>query len=365
MILTLFSPSLNTHREFHSLDLPQIDSVSMDGKEKPESKSEKKAERSSKRLVQSQLNTVPSSVKSSSVSERRPLRQQRNSSSDAEPTTPGAGISELKHIQESLTEIRKSMVKKDDIKSIVTAILSEIKGEIKKEIVAEVKETVSQEIINSVRAQVKDEFENKLDEKAKSFIFETKEIAQGVNLDIANIRERFQEQLKELRTLQNAMKRYKSLTETALTIANQNQQYSQKNNIKFLGWKEKAQENLREDLCEIMKNAAKVDIDPTDILDIHRIPGAEGKSRPVIAKFKNAESKFKVIRHRSREAVKKHFAMFDHLTQMNSQLLRDLNKDEKIESAWYFNGKIFGLDKKGNRHRYDVMDTDGMKLHKL
>ena len=38
----------------------------------------------------------------------------------------------------------------------------------------------------------------------------------------------------------------------AYTLANQNQQYSQKNNIKFLGWKEKAQENLRDDLCTII-----------------------------------------------------------------------------------------------------------------
>ena len=48
------------------------------------------------------------------------------------------------------------------------------------------------------------------------------------------------------------MKRYYILTETAYTLANQNQQYSQKNNINFLGWKEKAQENLRDDLCTII-----------------------------------------------------------------------------------------------------------------
>jgi cytoplasmic iron level regulating protein YaaA (DUF328/UPF0246 family) len=77
----------------------------------------------------------------------------------------------------------------------------------------------------------------------------------------------------------------------------------------------------------------------------------------VIAKFKNSESKIAVIRNRSKEEVKKHFMMFDHLTQRNSQLLRDLNNNEKIQSAWYYNGKIFGLDQKGVRHKYDIMDT--------
>jgi phage-related minor tail protein len=66
---------------------------------------------------------------------------------------------------------------------------------------------------------------------------ETKEITDGVNMDITNIREKFQEHLKELRSMQSQMKQCKSLTESALTLANQNQQYSQKNNIKFLGWK--------------------------------------------------------------------------------------------------------------------------------
>ena len=100
------------------------------------------------------------------------------------------------------------------------------------------------------------------------------------------------------------MKRYKSLTETALTLANQNQQYSQKNNIKFLGWKEKPQENLRDDLCAIMKETVNLTINPADILAIHRIPGTQGKTRPVIAKFNDADTKIKVIRNRSKEEVK-------------------------------------------------------------
>lgn len=340
----------------------------MDGKEKTEKKNEKQVDRSGKslekRLVQSQLkiDSVPSSIRtlrSTNVSDKR--LQQRTSSSDAEPTTPmspGADISgELKRIHESLTEIRESMVKKDDIKSIVAVIMSEMKGEIKNEIISDVKETLTKEVIESVKAQVKDEFESRVDQKVKTFVSKTKEIEDGVNMDLINIREKFQEHLKELRSLQSTMKRYRSLTESALTLANHNQQYSQKNNIKFLGWKEKPQENLREELCVIMKEAAKVTIDPADILAIHRIPGAKGKIRPVIAKFKNSESKITVIRNRSKEEVKKRFKMFDHITQMNSQLLRDLNNDEKIQSAWYYNGKIFGLDQKGVRHKFDIMDT--------
>ena len=331
----------------------------MDGKEKPEKRTDRSGKLQEKRVVQRQL-TLESvrNLRSSNASNTSDKRTQRTSSSDAEPMSPCTDISgELKLIQESLAEIRQSMVKKEDIKNIVTVILSEMKGEIKKEIISDVKESLTEEIIESVKTEVKSEFESRVDQKVKTFVSKTKEIEDGVNMDIANLREKLQEQLKELRSLQNTLKNYRTLTESALTLANHNQQYSQKNNIKFLGWKEKPQENLREELCVVMKQAANVNINPADILAIHRIPGAKGKIRPVIAKFKNAETKINVIRHRSKEDVKQHFMMFDHLTQRNAQLLRDLNNNEKIQSAWYFNGKIFGLDQKGIRHQYDIMDT--------
>ena len=54
-------------------------------------------------------------------------------------------------------------------------------------------------------------------------------------------------------------------------------------NLNVLGWKEKGQENLRDDLCTIMKETIGVIIDPNDILELHRIPGEQGKLRPVIA----------------------------------------------------------------------------------
>lgn len=54
--------------------------------------------------------------------------------------------------------------------------------------------------------------------------------------------------------------------------------------------------------------------------------------------------------------------MHDHLTAMNGHLIRDLNNDDRIDQAWYFNGKIFALDTKGKRHKFDVLDQIGEKL---
>ena len=57
--------------------------------------------------------------------------------------------------------------------------------------------------------------------------------------------------------------------------------------------------------------------------------------------------------------------MFDHITQQNSQLIRQLNKDQRIQSAWYFNGKIFAVDHEGVRHKFDILDSVDRKLKKL
>lgn len=84
---------------------------------------------------------------------------------------------------------------------------------------------------------------------------------------------------------------------TAYTQENQNMQYSkkkQKKNIKSIEWKEKAQADLGTDLKAIMKQTAGVTIEPSDILEIHRIPEEQGRISPVIAKLRNSDSKIKI-----------------------------------------------------------------------
>ena len=126
---------------------------------------------------------------------------------------------------------------------------------------------------------------------------------------------------------------------------------------------EKQNENLHEDLCKILRESVSIELAPADILAIHRIPGrARDGPRPVIAKFRDPETKVRIIKKRSQEKLKKHFAMYDHITAMNSKLIRDLNEDSRIHSAWYFNGKVFGIDSNGNRHRFDILDDIHEKL---
>ena len=54
--------------------------------------------------------------------------------------------------------------------------------------------------------------------------------------------------------------------------------------------------------------------------------------------------------------------MYDHLTPLNTTLLRDLNNDARIQKAWYYNGKVFSLDEKGHRYKFDITDSVSEKL---
>lgn len=63
-------------------------------------------------------------------------------------------------------------------------------------------------------------------------------------MGLTYLQEKFHDQLEELRTIKDSWTQYQAMTETAITLAYNNEQYSQKNNIKFLGWKERGQENL-------------------------------------------------------------------------------------------------------------------------
>jgi hypothetical protein len=104
-------------------------------------------------------------------------------------------------------------------------------------------------------------------------------------------------------------------------------------------------------------------LDQRDILAIHRIPSSNrNHPRPVIVKFLTCEIRKAVIT--KREKMKTCFTMVDHITNMNAQLLKRLRAEEKahvIDSAWYFNGYIFAMDKSGNRHKLDVTDDIDQK----
>lgn len=340
---------------------PQGDS----GLDKKSSSNDKKTP--DRRLVQLNLKSVPASIKNSVVSEKSAAKKtKRNSSTDCDSPNGPPDLDttgDIRLIHEGIADIKNTMVRKTDVKEIVTSIISELKSEIKSEILAEVKATIMPELTQSVTDKIKTEFNDKIDTKTKEFEHQTKEISDGFQLEFETLREKFSTQAKELRELKQNLKECQHVADAAVVLANNNQQYSQKSNIKFTNWQESEHENLRSDLCRILKETVNIDLDASDVLAIHRVPGGNrGGPRPVIAKFRDTDTKIKVIKNRSKDEIKKRFVMHDHLTQMNAQLIKTLNLDERIKGAWYYNGKVFAEDHGGKRHRFDILDKVSDKV---
>ncbi|CAG2190712.1 unnamed protein product [Mytilus edulis] len=117
-------------------------------------------------------------------------------------------------------------------------------------------------------------------------------------------------------------------------------------------------------LKEEIENTGKLDvnIDPSEIVAAHRIPGKPGKPRPILVKFLRMESKIALLRNRKLINEKLEVRISDDVTRLNQGLLNRLYLHEDVTSAWYFNGHIYGTDNNGERHRFDIYDNIKQKI---
>jgi hypothetical protein len=77
-----------------------------------------------------------------------------------------------------------------------------------------------------------------------------------------------------------------------------NEQYSRKKSIKIYNMKESRGEHLIQDFVGSLKEKVNVEISPSEIVAMHRIPGKHGAPRPVIVKFLRMENKITVLKNR-------------------------------------------------------------------
>ncbi|KAK3103118.1 hypothetical protein FSP39_016622 [Pinctada imbricata] len=332
------------------------------------------------------IDEVPEEIRLQKVSDKPPpTKRDRTSSSRSDGDDSVLFRSDLTEIKESMTKTLQSIFNRKEIEEIVKESMKEMVKSLKDEILKDIKEDIKKEIKEEIKSgmvkeinetnsneleKLKDSCENQMKEmktEMKEKNFNLNEKYEGTNLDIHCLREKLNKQEAELRKIRGKIKECEKSSKEVQNLANYNHQYSQKNNIKVLHWRETRGENLRRDFCEILQQEADVSLDKRDVLAIHRIPHGDksGKSgpRPVIIRLINSEAKIAVMRNR--KSLKEHFTLLDHLTPQNNNLLRKLREHPKIESAWHFNTRIYAFDCEGNKHRFDVCDDIDFKLRNV
>ncbi|CAG2219960.1 unnamed protein product [Mytilus edulis] len=155
----------------------------------------------------------------------------------------------------------------------------------------------------------------------------------------------------DLRKMREVVDENNKKATESVRLGNWNEQYSRKKNVKIYHLPENRNEDLPHSLLNELKNQVKLDINPSEVVAMHRIPGKEGNPRPVLIKFLRMDTKISLLRKKKaiNEALKVRIG--DDITKLNQGLLNRLYQHDNVISSWYFNGHVYGSDEEGTRHR--------------
>ena len=150
---------------------------------------------------------------------------------------------------------------------------------------------------------------------------------------------------------------------TCLKWANQNEQYSRRNNIKT-----SENEDTRLSVCNFLKDKLGIkskagDIDAAHILPkgVNQIGQKDERPPNIIVKFMSRDARDEAIRRR-KQLKGSGIVILEDLTAMNVKLMNRVNNHDQIERSWSQDGKIIGLSKAGTKIRFELFDNIQNKL---
>ncbi|VDI48105.1 Hypothetical predicted protein [Mytilus galloprovincialis] len=204
-----------------------------------------------------------------------------------------------------------------------------------------------------------EEFNTKLRERTGKL----KDELDALNIDNENFKERLRIKDRQIEELQEKVADCNHRSIDALKSANYNEQYSRKHNIRMVNFPEERNENLRDVFVKMVKKDLNVEMEPSDVIAIHRIPGKEGNTKPVIAKVRNTDIKIKIMRNK--KGLKNDIKFHDDITQRNIGLLARLNTNVMLNNTWFYNCSVYGKLKDSEyRTKFDLYDNIDEKIKK-
>ncbi|XP_013380206.1 unconventional myosin-Vb [Lingula anatina] len=288
------------------------------------------------------------------------MTDRMKTTADKKSTSQPAKRSHSEVSNTSTEETSLILIKLDEIES-------EIKNTVKTNDLKDIVQEMVTETVTKLLLNFKDEIGTnleKLEDKHKLDIGELRERIDSLELENDALREQLAGKEKSLRKLTETVEQANYASNNAIKMANYNEQYSRKNNIKIYGVIEKEHENTRDVVCKVLKEQGEVQITADDITAVHRIPGRQGSPRPILMHVKNTEIKVRIMR--SRSTLKRHdkgVRLADDITKLNAQLLQRLKENEQIEQSWFYNGSVYGKVKHtGQRMRFSIDDDIDKKV---
>ena len=268
-----------------------------------------------------------------------------------------SGDQNVSDLDSSQIEPDLSMKKIDDVSADIKEVKTELKRMLKKEDVEDlIKKSIS-DSIRSLEDRMKEEIKRQIQEKCEKL--ET--IIESLQFENDKLKDKLESNLKQMTERINEteakVENQEQQTREAIKLGNHNEQFSRKNNIKIMNVEEEPSENeekLTEKVCSVLSKQG-VDLQKEEIIAIHRLPRRNQSRKPVIIKTINNSVKTRVMRKR-REMRTAGYRIADDVTKLNTGLISRLSDNENIDSAWYFNGSVFGRTKGGKRLKFELFD---------
>jgi hypothetical protein len=293
----------------------------------------------------------PGAIDKDSAKEKPPKQNKRSHSDVANESAEGV---DMIGIQSDLSEIKQSLrgtVTKSDLKGAMDNLVQQ------KDLKVLVTDIVQKLLTN---------FEEKITKKIEHVIWERtgklQDQLDSLMIENENIRERIRAKDKIIESLEERVQDNTNRSIEALKLANYNEQYSRKHNIRMVNFPEKKGEILRDEFVNLVKTELKVEIQPSDVQAIHRIPGKDGFQKPVIVKVRNTDVKIQIMRQKKN--LTKDVKFHDDITQRNLGLMARLKNTEKFENVWFYNCNVYAKPEGKSRIRYDLFDNIDEKLKK-
>ena len=287
------------------------------------------------------VSTVSTPSKTAEKKEKRPHSEVAESSFGDELASIQKQLDQMCTDIHQTRDDLKNLMSKEEMKTFITSTVDKITHEMKIQLEAKFTEKVETEVVKIVNDKINDKIDERLaqvDSRLDLLTYENVKLREEVD------------ELKK-QAIDN-----ETIAKAAMQKANMNEQYSRKNNIKIMGVPEdgdETEERLMENINNILESKAGISVNKNSVMAIHRIPGKSGMPKPVLLKLRNNNEKSKIMKKR-KEMKHGGYRLVDDVTKENTKLINRLNLHKDIDSAWYFNGSVYGKSNVGRRHRFDL-----------
>ena len=180
------------------------------------------------------------------------------------------------------------------------------------------------------------------------------ETLQGQVLDLESSA---REKEKKFKSLQEEVCKQSVTIQSLQRAANDQEQYSRRNCLRFTGLEESAKENTDEVVLHLANTILQVPITKDDIERSYRVgmkdrePTSGGRRplpRPIIVTFSSYGKRQQIIQNRRKLAGQRKSIQED-LTRTNADLLKQAKTCSKVKVAWTTDGRVIALTETGDK----------------